>query len=57
MKTEPNNAMERSRLPVTHPAYAGCAPSNRLAHLERSAEINKSLVFERIASYSKISPE
>ena len=37
MKTEPNKAMERSRLLVTEPALAGSAPSNRLAHLGRWA--------------------
>jgi hypothetical protein len=35
MKTEPNKAMQRSRLLVTSPAFAGLAPSNRLADLER----------------------
>jgi hypothetical protein len=35
MKTEPNNAMQRSRLLVTDRAYARSAPSNRLADLER----------------------
>ena len=34
-KTEPNNAMERSRILVTDRAYARSAPSIRLTHLER----------------------
>ena len=38
MKNKPNNAMERSRLLVTDHASACSAQSNRLAHLERSAE-------------------
>jgi hypothetical protein len=33
--TEPNKAVERSRLLVTDHAFACSAPSNRLAHLER----------------------
>lgn len=37
MKTEPNNAMERSRILVTDRAFARSAPSIRLAHLGRSA--------------------
>ena len=35
IKTEPNNAMERSRMLVTVRADARPAPSIRLAHLER----------------------
>ena len=35
MKTEPNNAMERSRILVTVRADARPAPSIRLAHLRR----------------------
>src|SRR5687767_5252417 len=38
MKTEPNNAMERSRILVTDCAGAHSAPSIRLAHLGRSAK-------------------
>ena len=38
MKTEPNNAMERSRILVTDRAYARSAPSIRLAHLGRSVK-------------------
>jgi hypothetical protein len=35
MKTEPNKAMERSRILVTDRADARSAPSIRLAHLSR----------------------
>jgi hypothetical protein len=35
MKTEPNHAMERSRILVTVRAFARPAPSIRLAHLGR----------------------
>jgi hypothetical protein len=35
MKTEPNHAMERSRIPVTDRANARSAPGIHLAHLGR----------------------
>lgn len=35
MKNEPNKALLPRRLLVTDPAFAGSAPSNRLAELER----------------------
>ncbi len=34
-ENQPNKAVERSRLLVTSPAFAGLAPSNRLAHFGR----------------------
>jgi hypothetical protein len=38
MKKGPNKVMQPSRLLVTSPAFAGLAPSNRLAHDGRWAE-------------------
>ncbi len=37
MKTEPNNALEGTRLLVTDRAFARSAPSNRVPQLGRSA--------------------
>jgi hypothetical protein len=43
MKKEPNEAVERSRLLVADHAFACSAPSNRLAHLERSSSETESV--------------